>query len=158
MLRITLLVVLLVALAASAFGQTSTPQFREFRAKGKYSGKNARVILTREDRMFRTVLRSQAREKPNFAGHYILGAWGCGTGCLMGAVIDANTGKVFWFPATICCWSEIERDPNFSPIQFRLDSRLVVFTGSMNETGDLGTHYFEFGKAGFKHIRTIKPK
>jgi hypothetical protein len=51
----------------------------------------------------------------------------------MGAVIDSNTGKVCWFPHTICCWREIKQDDNFEPIVFRLNSRLVVFTGLRNE-------------------------
>jgi len=75
----------------------------------------------------------------------------------MGAIIDANTGKVHWFPHTICCWSEIERDDSFTPIVFRLNSRLLVFTGIRNEQdGDQGAHFYEFDTTGFKYIRTIK--
>ncbi|HEX7333686.1 MAG TPA: hypothetical protein VF290_19450, partial [Pyrinomonadaceae bacterium] len=120
-------------------------------------GKNAPVIITRADRMFRTRLKEAAQEKPNFAGHYILTAWGCGAGCLMGAAIDANTGKVYWFPHTICCWNETERDDNFNPIEFRLSSRLVVFTGLRNEReGDQGAHFYEFDGKRFKFILTLR--
>jgi hypothetical protein len=155
--RIIHLLGLLVSLAVFTFGQARIPQFKDFPANGNYAGKNAPVIITRRDRMFRTILREAAKEQPNFAGHYILAAWGCGAGCLMGAVIDANTGKVHWFPHSICCWSEIERDDGFTPIAFRLNSRLIVFTGLRNEQErDQGAHFYEFGKTGFKYIRTIK--
>lgn len=154
--KISCLLGLVVLAATSTFGQTRIPQFKEFPAKGKYAGKNAPVIITRNDRMYRTRLREAAQEKPNFAGHYILTAWGCGTGCLMGAVIDANTGKVRWFPHAICCWGDIERDDNFTPIAYRLDSRLIVFTGLRNEEGDQGAHFYEFTERGFKYIRTIR--
>ena len=155
--QISYLLGLVFLAAASTFGQNRIPQFKDYPAVGKYAGKNAPVIITADDRRFRTRLREAAQEKPNFAGHYIITAWGCGTGCLMGAVIDANTGKVRWFPHSICCWGEIERDDNFTPIVFRLDSRLIVFTGLRNERDrDQGAHFYEFGKTGFKYIRTIR--
>jgi hypothetical protein len=157
MLRIGGLLVVTLALSISTKGQTRIPQFKDFPVKSEYAGKNAPVIITADGRMYRTRLREAAQEKPNFAGHYILAAWGCGAGCLMGAVIDANTGKVHWLPHTICCWNEIERDDGFSPIVFRLNSRLIVFTGLRNERdGDQGAHFYEFDETEFKFIRTIK--
>lgn len=157
MLRISHLLVLLVLSSAYTLGQTTIPQFKNFPAQGEYAGKNAPVVITSEDRRFRTRLKEAAQRKPNFAGHYVLTAWGCGAECLMGAVIDANTGKVHWFPHTICCWNEIDRDKNFTPIEFRLNSRLVVFTGLRNEQeGDQGAHFYELDTTGFKYLRTIK--
>ena len=155
-LRISGLLVLLVVVWLSAAGQTAIPQFKDYPAKGKYAGKNARVVLKGDDRNYRTRLREAARETPNFAGHYIIAAWGCGAGCLMGAVIDANTGKVYWFPHTICCWNETNRDEDFKPIEFRPNSRLIVFTGLRDEKdGDQGAHFYEFDGKRFKLIRTI---
>jgi hypothetical protein len=157
MLKISYLLVLLILSSAYTFGQTRIPQFKDFPAQGEYAGKNAPVMITSKDRMYRTRLKEAAHEKPNFAGHYVLTTWGCGAGCLMGAVIDANTGKVHWFPHTICCWNEIERDDSFTPIVFRLNSRLIVFTGIRNEQdGDQGAHFYEFDTTGFKYISTIK--
>ena len=156
MSKISLLVFLFLS-SAYTFGQSRIPQFKDFPAQGGYAGKNAPVIITSKDRMYRTRLNEAAQQKPNFAGHYILTTWGCGTGCLTGAVIDANTGKVHWLPHTICCWNEVERDDSFTPIVFRVNSRLIVFTGIRNEQdGDQGAHFYEFGTTGFKHIRTIK--
>ena len=155
--QISFLLGLVVLAAVSTFGQTRIPQFKDYPAVGKYAGKNAPVIITGDDRRFRTVLREAAKEKPNFAGHYIVTAWGCGAACLMGAVIDANTGKVRWFPHTICCWNEMNQDENFTPIVFRLDSRLIVFKGLINEQeGEPGEHFFEFTGKRFKYIRTIR--
>jgi len=155
--KISFLLVLVVLSCVYTFGQTRIPQFKDFPAQGKYAGKNAPVIITGEDRMYRTRLKEAAQEQPNFAGHYVLAAWGCGAGCLMGAVIDVNTGKVHWFPHSICCWNDTGRDDNFTPIVFRLNSRLVVFIGLRNEQdSDQGAHFYEFAKTGFKYIRTIK--
>ena len=36
--------------------------------------------------------------KPNFAGHYQVVSWGCGTGCQVFAVVDTVTGKITFAP------------------------------------------------------------
>ncbi len=149
----------LALLAESAVAQSRVPQFKDFPASEAYTGKNAPLVLTREDRMFRTRLREAAREKPNFAGHYILTAWGCGTSCLMGAVIDAKTGKVYWWHFSICCWGH-DVDENFEPIEFRLNSKLIVFSGARSEKeGDNGAHFYKFENGRFVHLRSVlKPE
>ncbi|MEN3328644.1 MAG: hypothetical protein V7638_3451 [Acidobacteriota bacterium] len=156
MLRTFCLLALVLGEATPGYSQSRIPQFRDYPPDSEYVGKNAPVVITREDRSYRTRLTEAAQETPNFAPHYILTAWGCGAGCLMGAVIDANTGKVYWFPHTICCWNEIQRDNKFSLIEFRINSRLVVFSGVRNEAeGDQGTHFYEFDGNRFKFIRSV---
>jgi hypothetical protein len=48
---------------------------------------------------FRTRLEYSLNERPNFAGHYIVSNWGCGTMCQMVAIVDVKNGDVF-FPFT----------------------------------------------------------
>ncbi|MBI5448641.1 MAG: GIY-YIG nuclease family protein [Gammaproteobacteria bacterium] len=50
-----------------------------------------------EERRFRTVLKNAAKQPPNFAGNMIVATWGCGIDCRSFAIINAQTGKV-WFP------------------------------------------------------------
>ncbi|MDO8559867.1 MAG: hypothetical protein Q7S23_02395 [bacterium] len=52
---------------------------------------------------------------PNFAGHYTVIEWGCGTSCQMHAIVDAKTGGIV----------EYSLGSAFS-LQYRLDSRLLV--------------------------------
>ena len=146
-------------LIAAVQSQSRVPQFKDYPVTEAYIGKTATVALTRDDRMFRTRLRETSKEKPNFAGRYILTAWGCGTSCLMGAVIDAKTGKVYWWGFTICCWGH-EVDDNFQPIEFRLNSKLIVFSGARNEKdGDNGAHFYKFENGRFVHLRSVlKPE
>ena len=94
-----------------------------------------------------------ASQKPNLADHYIVTALRCGAECLMGAVIDANSGIVSWLPFTLCCWtSNVDR-----PIEYSLDSRLIVFAGERNEqAGDDGNHYYEFRAGKFVEISRTK--
>ena len=141
-------------LTASLNAQDRVPQFKDYPAAA-YSGPNAALVLTRDDRNFRTRLREASKEKPNFAGRYILTAWGCGTSCLMGAVIDAKTGRVHWWNFTICCWTST--DDNFKPIEFRLNSKLIVFSGARNEKeGDEGAHFYKFENGRFVHLRSFR--
>lgn len=142
----------------AAKGQGRVPQFRDYPVAEAYIGPNAPLVLTRSERMFRTRLREAAREKPNFAGRYILTTWGCGTTCLMGAAIDAKTGRVYWLPGTICCANpETYTDENFEPVIARLNSKLLVLSGMINERESTqGTHFYKFENGRFTLIRTVK--
>lgn len=139
---------------SSAPAQSNVPQFKDYPAT-IYKGPNAPVVLTRNDLNFKTRLREAAKtKKPNFAGHYILTTWGCGTECLMGAIIDARTGKVYWWDFSLCCWG-FDNDEDFKPIEFRPDSRLIVFSGMRNEKdGDNAAHFYHFDGRKFVHIRS----
>ena len=144
----------LVAASETLHAQTKVPQFKDYPAIEKFNGKNAPPrLITRTDKMYRTMLREGATGKPNFAGHFIVATWGCGTQCIMGAVIDANTGNVYWLPHSTCCWDQI--DDNFEPIEFRLNSRLIIFSGLRDEDGDNGAHFYEFKEGKFIHIKSI---
>jgi hypothetical protein len=105
--------------------------------------------------MFRTRLREAAAQRPNFAGHYILATWGCGTDCSMGAAINALNGQVTMLPASICCLSSAGDDFS-NKIAFRADSALLILTGMRNENeADLGAHFYRIEGDRFVHIRDI---
>lgn len=149
-------VLLFVCSNESILAQKRTPLFKDYAVTEIYKGKNAPLKLTRDDRMFRTRLKwAVDNQKPNFAGHYILTTWGCGTSCIMGAVIDAKTGKVSWWNFSICCWSG-EADENFQPIEFRKNSKLIIFFGVRNEEDeDHGAHYYKIENGRFVHLQSV---
>lgn len=45
-------------------------------------------------RAYRTRVREGTARGPNFAGHFTVVLWGCGTGCQVVAVADARTGRL----------------------------------------------------------------
>lgn len=47
-------------------------------------------------RRYRTVLLKGAAEGANFAGHYSIVGWGCGTSCVQFAVVDLESGQVIF--------------------------------------------------------------
>lgn len=155
-IKLAVAVLVLATFAGSALAQNRVPQFKDYSVSNVYRGKTRPLALTRDDRMFKTRLGWAAKnQKPNFAGHYILTSWGCGSTCVMGAVIDARTGKVHWWKFTLCCWN-FGADDKFQPIEFRLNSKLIVFSGARDEKeGDVGAHFYKFEKGRFVHIKTL---
>lgn len=75
---------------------TNAPKFAAYPAK-VFAGPNAKLKINNdlEAQRYRTRLREWSTKKVNFAGHYILATWGCGTGCVQIMFIDAKSGKVF---------------------------------------------------------------
>jgi hypothetical protein len=131
----------------------AVPQYRDYAAARTHFGPNAPVVLTKQAIMYRTRLREAAKEEPNFAGNYVLTYWGCGTSCVMGAVIDVATGEVTWLPFSVCCATSV--DPGFQPINFKPNSRLVVFAGLRNEQQPMGAHFYWFDGREFRFIATV---
>ena len=155
---ITRLLILTVLFAVIATGfaladqaKADTPQFENYAVRSVYHGKVASPLLkTTQDRQFKTMLRQGAHGKPNFAGHYIVTIWGCGAGCLMGAVMDAKSGAVYWIPFSVSGWTDTSDD--FQPISFRPNSRLIIVTGQRNEQGSSGAHAYIFDGSHFKPV------
>jgi hypothetical protein len=119
---------LLLWMSQSASPAEKLPTFQDFVVRKSFKGKPAPVNLASYPgaRQFRTNLRKGAPKGPNFAGHYTIVRWGCGTACQSGAIIDAVNGRVFFpFPA-----------PSSGGICFRLDSSLVIVDPIDKETFD----------------------
>ncbi len=95
---------------------TRLPKFEDFPVREVFDhAPHPPILTTPEQRLFRTRIREgvekgwgawingewgkeQNRPGPNFAGHYIVIVWGCGSGCIRMAVSDAETGTVFMPP------------------------------------------------------------
>lgn len=54
-----------------------------------------------EAKLFQTTITEQSSEGPNFAGHYTVATWGCGTECQGFAIIDAITGEIVEYEPSI---------------------------------------------------------
>jgi hypothetical protein len=141
--------------AGSETSQAKTPQFNDFRVRERFRGNAVPVqLLTRQARTYRTVLREGAKKGPNFAGHYTIVTWGCGSSCIQFAIVDARTGRVYFPPFYVAFGSNLRgkslRDRE--PLRFRRDSRLLIVTGSRNEKGE-GVYFYEWVNGTLKLIR-----
>jgi len=136
----------------------STPQFEQFSVKRLFKGRPAAVDLSshRKARTWRTALRRGAKEGPNFAGHYTLTIWGCGSSCQAFAIVDAISGTVY-FPRVLShvTWGVAETEK--WGLRFRLDSRLLIAYGFPNENEPRGIHFYEWKDNQLRSIQVPTP-
>ena len=134
-----------------------------------YAGPNASLQLgnDKEARRYRTRLREWSVHKVNFSGHYILGRWGCGSGCQQIMIIDAINGQVF-HPNELgyLTWEEVGVSlfeggeggvwPNEGPLKFTPTSKLIVAIGAPNEDSkQRGISYYVWDHERLKLIRRV---
>jgi hypothetical protein len=127
------------------------PRFAEFKVEKVFNGKPAPPVLLRpEERRFRTVLREGANAGPNFAGHYTIVEWGCGTECWQAAVVDAETGRVY--PSPLKGSIGYFRS---SWLHFQLRSRLLVACDNCRKwaSEQCDQRYFVWNGDGFTEIK-----
>jgi hypothetical protein len=140
---------LLSLVVMAAFAQSapvSLPQFEDYPVKGVWHGTPApaRVVKPAE-KIFRTRLMKAATEPANFAGHYRLTVWGCGSECISGAIIDLDSGNVFSPPLAkedlrVMHFSVCQSAYENSGLDFRLNSRLLVLRCGLNYSERLRTN------------------
>jgi hypothetical protein len=164
-IRITSLAALIVALGSVGYAQSAVPTFTRYAAKVE-KPKNVKVNLRshKNANKFRTNLRNAAKGGVNFAGHYILTTWGCGTNCSQSAIIDARTGRVF-FPDQLegAGFGFCELPDDTEPLVHQADSRLLILNGFKG--GDLslnnapcGIYYLEWTGKNFKQVQFVEKK
>lgn len=76
--------------------QTKLPRFEDYSVKDLFKGKPAKIDFrnNRQAWHFRTVIREGTSKGSNFAGHFTLVYWGCGTSCQEYAIVNLKNGKV----------------------------------------------------------------
>lgn len=150
----------LMALFVSSMGiglaqaKSSVPQFTDYPVKSVYTGKTAQLDMTDPDtRMFRTRLREALKEKPDFAGEYVITMWGCGASCRVYSFINKRTGKLL---AGGFGGEGSQEDVIASKANSRL---LVTQEENMNEDWEVEsvtTRFYVFENNKFKLLKTIK--
>lgn len=76
---------------------------------------------------FKTLITETYKSGPNFAGHYTVVEWGCGTGCQNHVIVDNLTGNII----------KDEIASNYG-IEYRKDSRLLVARMAENWLAEFG--------------------
>jgi hypothetical protein len=156
--RLKYLLPILFFVVASAYGQTRLPRFQDLPVSQPYRGAPAPVrLVSKEAKMFRTVLTRGARKGPNFAGHYTIVAWRSGSSCDKFAVIDARTGDVYFpdFPLYYVPYDPSEQEDviikKYSK-GYMVGSRLLVAQGSFKGSG---VFFYRWEKNRFTLIRSV---
>jgi hypothetical protein len=132
------------------------PRFADYPAGAPYTGPIAKLKMPRglhEDLRLRLTDALTDDAKPEIAGRYIRLTWPCGSACVGGALMDAQSGRVIMLP-TLSGWGEVADD--FEPIDGRLNSRLVVLSGARNEKGIVGRHFYVLDNGLLKFLRSVE--
>lgn len=95
-----------------------------------YKGNTAPIRFDKASKVFKTQISNDyITGKDNFAGHYTVSMWGCGSDCISAVMVDKKTGKIYDFPINDSyygCPLEDNEDFYKNIIAFRSDSRLLV--------------------------------
>ena len=130
--------------------------YEDFPADTNYNGKLAGPDFSTDDaaRYFRTRIKEGCKNKGiNFAGHYTIIEWGCGTSCQLMAIVNRKNGRIIF--------SDIPFDTldGHSGLGYRKDSRmLIVNTDALEEHEGYKLIYwripevYEFNNGKFKKI------
>ena len=134
------------------------------------------ILATSEQRMYRTRIRNGVLKgegvvadsetkrfltKPgtNFAGKYVVIIWGCGSQCVMMAIADAASGKVYEPPLADknSLWVPLD---NLSKMEigYRSDSNLMVLGNACRDFKDrntCGTYYFNWKDNHFDLVKFV---
>ena len=158
----TSMAAVLACVLAMSWAQTPVPipRFEDFHAGEIFNAKPAPPKLVRPgDRLFRTRIREGASKGPNFAGHYTIAEWGCGTSCVSIAVVDAKSGNIYSGPFGILGYGGVLRyadvsEEQYEPLSYKLKSRLFVVRGCP-EDENCATYFYEWKGSQFELIRKI---
>jgi len=91
--------------------------FSDFKTDSIYYGKKAILDLKSNPlgTENRTVIsRGYNSTNANFAGHYILVYWGCGSPCKESVIVDVKTGKIYECPSAAMAY------------EYKVDSRVLI--------------------------------
>lgn len=102
----------------SSYGSQNIPEFSHYKIKETDVMKDAPQPVDfssyKGAKTYQTRLREGAKAGPNFAGHYTVVSFGCGTQCQDNWVIDEQTGKI------------IDRFESVIGSKYELDSTLLI--------------------------------
>ena len=177
-IRFVRMLLVLWCLVVSALAQqTGTPRFEDYPVTEMFTGKPAEPILsTPEQRHYRTRIRNGVstgagvwngswgnaieRKGPNFAGHYIVIRWGCGSECVMMATVDAVTGKVHEPPLSQHGSLDLQLDHlSDMEVDFRPNSSLLVLRNGCRDfakRSSCGVYYFDWKDNHFDLLKFIR--
>ncbi len=151
-----------LSMAAMAGAENEPPfeyKFEKFAVTDDFKGTPAKPkIKSKGHRLFRTQLLKAASTGPNFAGHYTVASWGCGSdGCTSFSIIDAKTGEILEGVGTTVSRS-CKQDWQEKTIIYKPDSSLFIINGNLNDE-DLGVFYYELKDKKLKLLKsTPHPK
>jgi hypothetical protein len=134
--------------------QKERPRFKDFSVARIYSGPPASPKINKDWRVFRTMIRQGSKAHVEFAGHYTVPAWGCGSACSTFVIVDSIHGTLYsGFNVADLPMGWLEVHPDSLRIEFHPQSRLFKINGCINEKNCGFYDYLMVEGQGLKLIR-----
>ena len=139
-------------------GDKPRPSFKDYSVTKIYRGKPAPPVLSKDQRVYRTMIRLGAESSVEFAGHYTIPRWGCGTECNGFVVVDSISGRVYdsGFNVAGLPWDWIEKHGGEDAVprmEFHPNSRLLKINACPNEENCGLYDYVMVDGTGLKLLR-----
>jgi hypothetical protein len=120
--------------------KTPKYQFEQYPAKFEETNTSKKPILsTKVTKRYKTVITQASTLPANFAGHYRVATWGCGTDCRGFAIINKHTGATYTLPGVDYIAGVPGNDED--RLQYKENSRLFIITGLLNDETE-GKFYY----------------
>jgi hypothetical protein len=138
---------------AAVLSDPKAPSFDSYAVPIEEKISNPKLELSSNTiaKRYQTVLRQELHNGPNFAGHYRVAIWGCGTSCAMFAVINLKTGQIITAEGlTSVSGNHLAADDFLSNtgseswgFRYKTGSKLLVLVGTLDEDESReGAFYF----------------
>jgi hypothetical protein len=154
-------------LTAAPPPQSTPPRFEDFPVITVYRGGRPilaiqtdfkeRILRCYADPVFGRSPESYARERVNFAGHFVISTCTCGTGCHYLYMWDATSGKFYQLlPPGVLHIGPFDtgggRSVEYRGEQYRTNSSLLIVEGCVEDTCDCSKRYYQWTGSQFKLI------
>jgi hypothetical protein len=175
--------IVLLVIAGCVWGQTrspAVPRFEDYPTGAVFTGTPAKPKLaTQAAQTYADQIRdgvekgygvfrdNKEQTGPNFAGSLVVIQWGCGAPCLRVAIVDAQSGDVYYPPISINGVGARSFDmpllmirdsvPQNPEVQFRPNSSLMIIKATANESGrhPSYTYYFLWRQNRWTLLRKV---
>jgi hypothetical protein len=130
------------------------PTFSDFGTPESFQGPVVEPMLRNPDqRKFEAQIRRQSTLPANFAGHYKIAEWGCGSSCVSIAVINLKTGEVYEGPFSVLGYgNSYKYEGGYDELEYKATSRLLIARGCPGDK-NCGTYYYEWKGNHFNQLR-----
>jgi hypothetical protein len=141
------------------------PRFDQFPARVERIANPAPVDLNSDPgaREFRTMLRRASRQGVDFAGHFKIATFGCGTSSICWGIVDERSGRVNFEEPHEIAFEHVGDQPKAAPgttdllgMRYRADSNLLILLGAPNEEESIeGVNYYRWTGARLVLVKHV---
>jgi hypothetical protein len=160
----------LLAIAIVAIGTAQPPRkpprFEDYRVPTTLAARAKPAEVANHFPDFEKQIIESAKEGPDFAGHFVVEAWTCGSACSEFVIVNVSTLKVH-HPRFNVAYAFCPEFGGENELSYRLDSTLLVVTGrkeTYNSKGEMldtpcGKYYYTWDGRELKQIYSaLAPK